>query len=108
MAPTSRFAIGPSIIALVTSGIAMLTPTPASEVASMITSAAMWGRRYPRSRHSECTPAGGWSLGRVTVGAGDDIRRRRSPRERNAGVGATRGLPAEPAQVCKSQITPWS
>ena len=37
--------IGPSIRALITSGIAIATATPDIEVTSMMTRAGMWGRR---------------------------------------------------------------
>ncbi len=52
--------IGPSMSALMTSGIAIATAMPDIEVKSMTTSAGMCVRRYPRRRHSECTLAGGW------------------------------------------------
>ena len=43
--PISLSVIGPSIIALVTSGMAIDSPTPVSAVPSMMHSAGMCGRR---------------------------------------------------------------
>ena len=42
---SSPSAIGPSMTALVTSGIAIEVPTTASEVTSIVITAARWGRR---------------------------------------------------------------
>ena len=47
------------MIALVTSGMVIVSPTAATAAAAMIDSAARCGFRYPRSRHSEWIPAGG-------------------------------------------------
>ena len=44
-APARAASIGPSMIAWVTSGIAMDSPTPASDTANMTVRAQRWGRR---------------------------------------------------------------
>src|SRR5690348_4234845 len=59
----SWWAIGPSMRALITRGIAIARPTPLIEALSMTTSDQTWGRRYDRRRQSDFTLAGGWLVG---------------------------------------------